>query len=136
MLVVHTPLSSLHAPKHEILSGALVPYFESPARVQLILDSLLADPEARFSDLSQEWTLPELEEDWFLQLIREVHGEEYLSFLRTVYERWVGEGGNPVRLRVSPCGVDELAEHSLCRTPCSRRRFCDMICCSSRRKLR
>lgn len=99
MLVVHTPLSNLHAPKYEILSAALVPYFESPARVQLILDSLLADAESRFSALSQEWTLQELEEDWFLRLIKEVHGEEYLSFLRMVYERWVGEGGNPVSLR-------------------------------------
>ncbi|ORY76258.1 Arginase/deacetylase [Leucosporidium creatinivorum] len=95
MLVVHSPLSTLHAPKYEVLSGALVPYFESPTRVQLILDCLLADPESRFTALSQEWTLQELEEDSFRKLISEVHGEDYLDFLRTVYSRWVGEGGNP-----------------------------------------
>lgn len=109
MLVVHTPLSTLHAPKLEILSGALVDYFESPARVQLILDALLADPESRFSALSQEWTLQELEEDEsFSSLVQEVHGEEYLSFLRTVYSRWVGEGGNPVSFSFRLRGEEQL----------------------------
>lgn len=100
MLVLHTPLSTLHAPKHEILSGALVPYFESPARVQLILNSLLADSKSRFYALPQVWELQELEQEWFLGLINEVHEGEYLCFLRTVYSQWVGEGGNPVSSRL------------------------------------
>lgn len=94
MLVVHTPQSLLHAPKYEILSGSLQPYFEAPQRYNLILNALT---RANFPQLSQEWSQEQLEGDErFMQFVREVHGVEYLEFLGTVYERWVGEGGNPV----------------------------------------
>lgn len=100
MLVVHSPQTSLHAPQHELLSGTLQPYFESPERPRVVLDALLSPPTP-FKLHEESWSLEELEHDWFTSLLREVHTEEYLEFLKTIHQRWIKEGGNHVSSRSS-----------------------------------
>jgi hypothetical protein len=96
--VMWTPLSALHDPPHEILSGQLQPYFESPQRVSLILDSIFAHEECktRFDKVQLDWEREEVGEDWVWDSLRAVHGEDYLEFLRDIYEEWIAEGGSKV----------------------------------------
>ncbi|KAI0640253.1 hypothetical protein C8Q77DRAFT_1214524 [Trametes polyzona] len=61
----------LHNPPHEILSGRLVPCFESPARPA--------------------------EQDWPHELshyIHMVHTEDYVKHIQTIYDDWVAGGGD------------------------------------------
>lgn len=99
--VFHTPLSLLHDPPHEILSGQLQPYFESPERYHRIL-STLRDSGA-FEVVQQGWTRDDVVTEELLTAVRAVHDEDYVDFLRNVYEEWVKEGGSKVRLRSLLC---------------------------------
>jgi hypothetical protein len=40
MIIVHAPDHELHRPPHEFFDGALIPVFESPERVAIILAAL------------------------------------------------------------------------------------------------
>lgn len=93
--VFHTPLSLLHDPPHEILSGQIQPYFESPARHRRILAVLLDSPG--FVEHKEIWTKEDVVTDELLDAVRAVHDEEYVDFLREVYVDWVREGGSKVR---------------------------------------
>lgn len=97
--VLWTPLSALHDPPYEILSGQLQPYFESPQRVSLILDSIFAhdDGAKLFVEVQLNWEREEVGEDWVWDCLRAVHDEDYLEFLRDIYNEWIAEGGSKVR---------------------------------------
>ncbi len=82
----------LHNPPHEILSGRLVPYLESPDRVRRIKDALTKSG-------SFELHLPE--QDWphdVLHYVRMVHSEYYVNHIKNIYDEWVAEGGDEVSL--------------------------------------
>lgn len=92
MLVFHTPLSLLHDPPHEILSGCVQPYFESPERCFRILAALLKS--TAFTERTLEWPVEEVVTKEVFEAIRAVHDERYLAFLAEIYDEWVAEGGS------------------------------------------
>ncbi|EGU10996.1 putative acetylpolyamine aminohydrolase [Rhodotorula toruloides ATCC 204091] len=92
MLVFHTPLSLLHDPPHEILSGCVQPYFESPERYFRILTTLLKS--TAFEERTLEWPVKEVVTEEVLEAIRAVHDERYFAFLAEIYDEWVAEGGS------------------------------------------
>ncbi|BGP51881.1 hypothetical protein JCM10450v2_007841 [Rhodotorula kratochvilovae] len=101
MLVFHTPLSLLHNPPHEILSGCVQPYFESPERYHRILAALLfvaptsaPDSPVAFEERRLEWAREEVHTPELERAVRAVHDAEYLAFLDEVYNEWVAEGGS------------------------------------------
>ncbi|GAA5876492.1 hypothetical protein JCM3774_003792 [Rhodotorula dairenensis] len=100
MLVFHTPLSLLHDPPHEILSGCAQPYFESPDRVARILTALLrpsasAAQHHSFEERCCDWTRQDVATDApLLEAVACVHDQRYLDFLREIYGEWIAEGGS------------------------------------------
>ncbi|TDL26404.1 Arginase/deacetylase, partial [Rickenella mellea] len=87
MRVIYNLDCRLHDPPHEILSGQLVDYLESPSRLDYILKALTTDPIFELSDA--------IEESIDLnKYILQVHDKDYLSYLETAYERWVEDGGD------------------------------------------
>ena len=88
MKVVYHPDCLLHDPPYEILSGRLVPYFESPARVERILKELRQHDGYDISD-----TLETLDTE---QHILAVHSQDYLDYLKTAYDEWILDGGDKV----------------------------------------
>lgn len=94
--VVHSPLSLLHNPPHEILSGCIQPYFESPERYHRILNPLLEDAET-YEDLKLDLSRQTIDSADLRKSISRVHDEDYLDFLREIYDEWIAEGGSKVR---------------------------------------
>lgn len=89
MKVIHHPDCLLHNPLHEILSGRLVPYLESPSRIEYIKQALKEDGSFDLSDeVNNELDLK--------QYILEVHDSDYIEYLETAYDKWVEEGGETV----------------------------------------
>ena len=92
MRVIYHPDCLLHDPPYEILSGRLVPYFESPARVECILQELRLHPTTY-----QISSVLEFEDGLDIEHhILAVHDRKYLEYLRTAYEEWVNDGGDKV----------------------------------------
>ena len=79
-----------HDPPHEILSGRLVPYFESPDRVRKIKQSL--EDNGTFQILQAEDDWPQIREH-----ILAVHSLDYLEYMESIYDEWVIIGGDKVR---------------------------------------
>ncbi|GAA5843111.1 hypothetical protein JCM3766R1_005241 [Sporobolomyces carnicolor] len=92
--VFHCPLSLTHDPPHEILSGYVQPYFESPERYRRILDALVRDRE-RYVERALDLSPRDVETNSdLLEAIERVHDGAYLSFLREIYDEWIAEGGS------------------------------------------
>lgn len=101
----------LHDPPYEILSGIKVPYFESPARWQVIKKELEEHPslfQLESTDLSSGGID-------IIGHVEMVHGRGYLEYLRNAYDEWVRDGGNVVPL-------DHNRFSCLRLTPSSRKR--------------
>lgn len=79
----------LHNPPHEILSGRLVPYIESPERLLRIKQAL--DQNAAFEIIPATDDWPDIKEH-----ILAVHSEDYLDYLENIYDEWVSVGGDKV----------------------------------------
>ncbi|KAH9923199.1 uncharacterized protein BXZ73DRAFT_51057 [Epithele typhae] len=77
----------LHDPPHEILSGRLVPYLESPDRLHNIRAALEAGRDFTITPADGEW--PDI-----LDRIRAVHSEDYTEYLATIHEEWTAVGGD------------------------------------------
>ncbi|MGA9522065.1 MAG: histone deacetylase family protein, partial [Myxococcaceae bacterium] len=81
MRVVHSPLHALHDGGKELYRGELVPAFEMPARVDIILRAVqragLEVVEAR--EFPQE-------------LLHSVHDAGFVEFLRTAHAEWLAAG--------------------------------------------
>ncbi|KAI0327689.1 Arginase/deacetylase [Cubamyces sp. BRFM 1775] len=88
MRVFYDPECLRHNPQHEILSGRLVPYFESPSRLESIKNTLLGIGSFVFLPTEQEWP------HGILSYIIAVHTEDYVDHLNTIYNDWVADGGD------------------------------------------
>ncbi|BGP20289.1 hypothetical protein JCM10213v2_008426 [Rhodosporidiobolus nylandii] len=87
-----TPVTLLHDPPSEVLSGQLQRYFESPERVSRILAALLALPD--FKEHKVNWQRTGVVTPGPLEAVKRVHDVEYIAFLAEIYEAWVAEGGS------------------------------------------
>jgi acetoin utilization deacetylase AcuC-like enzyme len=85
MISIFTAEHAAHNPPFEFLDGALVPVYESPARITIIRAAL------------ERATLgPILPPRAFgIEYIRAVHSDDYLDYLERIYDRWVAAGGAP-----------------------------------------
>jgi len=82
MIAVYSPHHLLHNPPKEFISNEVVAYGESPARAELIYESLITNPAVKL-------VKPEI---FDLAHFRKVHASHYLEYLQSAYERWVAEG--------------------------------------------
>lgn len=85
MIVVASDDHFQHNPPHEFLDGALIPIYETPERVTIIRAALeraalgpVVAPRA-----------------FGIEPVRAVHDDGYLTYLETIYDRWVVAGGAP-----------------------------------------
>ncbi len=83
MIVVASDDHFRHNPPHEFLDGALIPIYETPARVTIIRAALeraaigtIVEPRA-----------------FGIEPVRAIHDDGYLSYLETIYTRWIVAGG-------------------------------------------
>ncbi|KAI9513087.1 Arginase/deacetylase [Russula earlei] len=94
MKVFWDPDCLLHDPPYEILSGDKLPYFESPARLQLVKKALERNP------LLFECEVVSFESSShgrdITRYIELVHSREYLSYLSNAYDEWVRSGASTV----------------------------------------
>ncbi len=81
MQVVHSPLHARHDGAFELHRGALVPSFESPERVRIILHALERGGYA---------VVPP--RDFPLSALYRVHDAGFVEFLRTAHARWCADG--------------------------------------------
>ena len=86
----------LHDPPHEILSGRLVPYLESPERLLRIRRTLEDRGIFEIVAIKDDWSSQEIHE-----LILAVHSADYVDYLKTIYDDWVAIGGDKVCLHSS-----------------------------------
>jgi acetoin utilization deacetylase AcuC-like enzyme len=79
MLIFRNPLHHLHAGRHEMYRGRLVPCHESPSRLDVVLAELGRRPvgEVRTPGLAD------------LALIERVHSPRYIDFLRSAWQEWI-----------------------------------------------
>ncbi|MFO7169826.1 MAG: histone deacetylase family protein [Chloroflexota bacterium] len=106
MIVVSSPDHTLHNPPHEFFDGALIPVFESPERVEIILAALDA---AGIGPVVAP-------RSFGLEPVRAIHTPAYLTFLERAYERWVAAGGAPEAVLPSTLAVRWMSrpcEHPL-----------------------
>ncbi|MFT7475753.1 MAG: acetoin utilization deacetylase AcuC-like enzyme [Verrucomicrobiales bacterium] len=82
MLIVQSDEHLAHAPKGEIHDGKLVQPFESPERIAIINDALVA---AGLRNVAAPKEVPD-------ELLAAVHDPLYLDFLRTAWSQWVATG--------------------------------------------
>ncbi|KAH9948202.1 hypothetical protein B0H21DRAFT_876236 [Amylocystis lapponica] len=85
MKVFYNPDCLLHNPPHEILSGKLVPYLESPDRLTRIKHVL----ESKGFQVLQP--IDRSDPKWPLEHVFKVHDPDYIRYLETIYEQWVEE---------------------------------------------
>jgi len=79
MLIVHNPQHQLHAGRHEMFRGRLVPCHETPARLQHVLDELQRRPQGPL----QPPGAPDM------GLIARIHHPRYLQFLASAWSDWI-----------------------------------------------
>jgi len=97
MKVFWDPDCLLHNPPYEIIDGDKLPYFESPARLQVIKKELERYPslftfELASSSSESSLSLP-MDIPRYVQM---VHSEEYLRYLSDAYDNWVRSGRSTV----------------------------------------
>ena len=83
MLTFFSPHQRLHAPTKELHRGGFVAPFESPDRIDRIVDAVL---DAGLGDVV---TPP----DDGIEPLARVHDRDYLHFLSTIYDNWNESGG-------------------------------------------
>ena len=85
MISIYPTEHIAHDPPFEFLDGALVPVYESPARLAIIHTAIA---RAGLGSI-----VPPRSFD--IEHIRAVHSDDYLDYLEHIYERWVAFGGAP-----------------------------------------
>lgn len=78
-----------HAPRDEFFRGQMVPTFECPARLNLILDRLQKQPLGAMLDIA---TLPD-NQALTASIIARTHDSNYLDFLQNIHRRWCDHEG-------------------------------------------
>ncbi len=85
MIIVASDAHLQHNPPHEFLDGALIPIYETPERVAIIRTAI-----------ERAAIGPVVEPRAFgIEPVRMVHDDTYLTYLETIYNRWVVAGGAP-----------------------------------------
>jgi acetoin utilization deacetylase AcuC-like enzyme len=106
MIVISSPNHAQHSPPHEFFDGALIPVFESPDRVEIILAGLA---RAGFEP-------PAAPQPFGLAPLLAVHAPDYLAYLEHAYAHWVAAGGAPAAVLPSTLAVRWMSgpcEHPL-----------------------
>ena len=103
MITVVSPKHALHNPPHEFYDGRLIPPYESPARVDMIVAAI---ERAGLGPL-----LPPRE--FGVAPLHAVHEPAYLEYLESAYERWVAAGGNPAAVLPSTLAVRWMSQPCL-----------------------
>lgn len=85
MITLYSPLHQRHDPPHELISGRLIPYTESPRRAENIVTAV---GEAKLGPVREP-------DEWGLEPILRVHDPAYVEHLRTIYDRWQAALRNP-----------------------------------------
>ena len=104
MKVFWNPGCLLHNPPYEILSGEKSPYFEGPARLQVIKKELERYPSLfTFEPASSSSESSEFESSLNLgpdisRYVQMVHSQGYLRYLKNAYDDWVRSRGSTVPL--------------------------------------
>jgi acetoin utilization deacetylase AcuC-like enzyme len=80
--VFYSPAQLEHQPTKELSDGQLVDAFETPARVQSILEALQKSQFVRFDDVAQ----------FGLKDYARVHADAYLHFLEQFWTNWTAAG--------------------------------------------
>ncbi|KAI9492488.1 hypothetical protein BDB00DRAFT_828437 [Zychaea mexicana] len=119
MDVVYSDDCLLHDPPFEVTRGSVKPYVESPARLQSIKKFLDTRPD-QFNVVSPR--------DYSLTPILNVHKQDYIKFLHTIYDDWVAEG-LPAEAVTGECFVHrnalgkidpEIVKETALKTPSAR----------------
>ena len=79
MLIFHNPSHHLHAGRHEMFRGRLVPCHETPARLDHVLAELA---RRRFGELREPGAAD-------MDLVRRIHSPQYVAFLSRAWDEWV-----------------------------------------------
>jgi len=79
MLIFHNPIHHLHAGRHEMFRGRLVPCHETPARLNHVVNELVRRPAGTLCTPGE----PDL------GLIGRIHTGPYLEFLAQAWDTWV-----------------------------------------------
>lgn len=95
MITVYTSAHSAHSAPHEFFDGALIDCYESPARAEMIHAALLQ------ADIGPIIAPRRFGRSW----IEAAHSSDYITFLETIYPRWVEAGGNPAAVIPSTFAV-------------------------------
>ena len=86
MLIVHNPGHALHAGRHEMFRGRLVPCHEVPQR----LDHVLAEVRRRgIGPLATAADLQRGDDPAFVSVLERIHAPRYLRFLERAWDEWV-----------------------------------------------
>ena len=87
MITFLSPKHALHAPEYEFFRGERVACFESPARMDFVLEALVAR--------GHEVREPSVDS---AAVLRQVHSARYLAFLESAWAQWVAvDAGNAAR---------------------------------------
>ncbi|RYD97808.1 MAG: histone deacetylase family protein [Sphingomonadales bacterium] len=81
MKIIHSPLHLLHDGGIELHRGELVPCYESPSRVDHILQAIAGSG----------WKV-EAPREYDDRILERVHDADYVTFLRGAYDAWRAEG--------------------------------------------
>lgn len=92
MLIFHNPVHALHAGRHEMYRGQLVPCHETPARLAHVLDELGRRPVGTLHEPG----------DADLALVRRVHAPHYVDFLAQAWNDWVALDPRHAELDILP----------------------------------
>lgn len=103
MITICSPEHAQHSAPHEFLDGRLIPPYESPARVDVILAALARAGLGPVQPPREFGMAP----------VAAVHDREYLAYLEHAYARWVAAGGDPAAVLPSTLAVRWMARRSL-----------------------
>lgn len=84
MKIIASPQHRLHFPKGELSGGELVRPYECPERWDHIVHALT----------TSGFQHPDEPDSLDMQSVRMVHSEDYLHFLKTIWDQWEAEGYN------------------------------------------
>ncbi len=83
MHIFYARSQAKHAPAHEFFDGRMIPYQESPQRIDMILAALA---RAGFNELYAP-------RDHGMAPIEAIHSSAYLTWLQEIYADWIAFGG-------------------------------------------
>ncbi len=98
MITLYSETHRKHNPPMEFLNGTLIPYYETPERIRIILEAISEH------ELGPIRSPEPFDPKW----IEAIHTREYLEFLNRGYRKWVEAGGDPNALFPSALAVRRM----------------------------